>query len=591
MQGLLMDYPLTLTHILERARRLFPRKEIVTKTPAGMHRHTYADMYDRVGRLANALDRLDIGAGGRVATFAWNTYRHLEIYFAAPCSGRVLHTLNLRLFPEQIVYIANHAEDQVVFVDTSLLPLLEKLAPQLKTVRHYVVMADGPLPETSLPNAISYEELLAAAPPDYDWPQLDENDAVAMCYTSGTTGNPKGAVYSHRGMFLHSMMMCLADTAGIAERDVVLPVVPMFHANAWGLPYAATLAGSTQVYPGQFMDGKSLAELIQNERVSIAAGVPTIWMGLMQVLEQNDYDLSSIRLMPVGGSAAPQSMIERYQKQFDAYIMHAWGMTEMSPVGTVSNLKSHMEDWPEAERFKVRAKQGTAVPGIEARVVDVDGREQPWDGESFGELQVRGPWVIRSYYNDERSADSFQDGWFRTGDVATIDSEGYVQIVDRTKDLVKSGGEWISTVDLENAIMGHPQGARGGGDRRGAPTLAGAPAGLRRAQARLRPEPDGSRDPRLPRQPRGQVAAARRGDLYRERAKDQRGQVRQEGAARALQGAPAAGCLAIAYAGRKTNDEGKALDRLPSFVFCPSSIGEILSRRLRTQSLASALCA
>ncbi len=457
MQGLLMDYPLTLTHILDRARRLFPRKEIVTKTPAGMHRYTYADMYDRAGRLANALNRLDIGPGGRVATFAWNTYRHLEIYFAAPCSGRVLHTLNLRLFPEQVVYIANHAEDQVVFVDTSLLPLLEKLAPQLKTVRHYVVMADGPLPATSLPNAISYEELLAAAPPDYDWPQLDENDAVAMCYTSGTTGNPKGAVYSHRGMFLHSMMMCLADTAGIAERDVVLPVVPMFHANAWGLPYAATLAGSTQVYPGQFMDGKSLAELIQNERVSIAAGVPTIWMGLMQVLEQADYDLSSIRLMPVGGSAAPQSMIERYQTQFDAYIMHAWGMTEMSPVGTVSNLKSHMEEWPEAERFKVRAKQGTTVPGIEARVVDVEGRELPWDGQSFGELQVRGPWVIRSYYNDERSDDSFQDGWFRTGDVATIDQEGYVQIVDRTKDLVKSGGEWISTVDLENAIMGHPQ--------------------------------------------------------------------------------------------------------------------------------------
>ncbi|MFL5800213.1 MAG: long-chain fatty acid--CoA ligase [Roseiflexaceae bacterium] len=457
MQGLLMDYPLTLTHILDRARRLFPRKEIVTKTPAGLHRHTYADMYARTGRLANALDRLGISAGGRVATFAWNNYRHLEIYFAAPCSGRVLHTLNIRLFPEQIVYIANHAEDEVVFVDTSLLPLLEKLAPQLKTVRHYVIMADGPMPETSLPNAISYEELLAAASPDYDWPSLDENSAVAMCYTSGTTGNPKGAVYSHRGMFLHSMMMGLADTAGIAERDVVLPVVPMFHANAWGLPYAATMAGAKQVFPGQFLDGKSLAELIQSERVTVAAGVPTIWMGLLQVLEQADYDLSSIRLMPVGGSAAPQSMIERYQTQFDAYIMHAWGMTEMSPVGTVSNLKSHMEGWPEAERFKVRAKQGTTVPGVEARVVDVDGRELPWDGRSFGELQVRGPWIISAYYNDERSADSFQDGWFRTGDVATIDPEGYLQIVDRTKDLVKSGGEWISTVDLENVIMGHPK--------------------------------------------------------------------------------------------------------------------------------------
>src|SRR4029453_17872672 len=432
----MMDYPLTLTHILERARKLYPKKEIATKTTAGMHRYTYADMTARAGQLANAFDRLGISKDGRVATFAWNTNRHLEIYFAAPCSGRVLHTLNLRLFPDQVVYIANHAEDEVVFVDASLLPALEKLAPRFKSVRHYVVMTDGALPETTLPNAISYEELIAAAAPDYDWPQLDENSACAMCYTSGTTGNPKGAVYSHRGMFLHSIMMCTADAAGISERDTVLPVVPMFHANAWGLPYAATMAGSKHVFPGPFLDGKSLAELIQNERVTVAAGVPTIWMGLLQMLEKGAYDLSSIRLMPVGGSAAPQSMIERYEKQFGAYIMHAWGMTEMSPVGTVSHLKSHMADWSEAERFKVRAKQGTTVPAVEARVVDVDGRELPWDGRSFGELQVRGPWIISSYYNDERSADSFQDGWFRTGDVATIDEEGYVQIVDRTKDLV-----------------------------------------------------------------------------------------------------------------------------------------------------------
>ena len=457
MQGLLMDYPLTLTHLLERARRLAPRKQIATKIAGGMHRYTYADMIERAARLANALNRLDISPDGRVATFAWNNYRHLEIYFGAPCSGRVLHTLNIRLFPDQVVYIANHAEDQILFVDASLLPAFEKLAPQLKTVRHYVIMTDGALPETTLPNAISYEELIAAASPDYDWPQLDEYSACAMCYTSGTTGNPKGAVYSHRGMFLHSIMMCTTDAAGISERDTVLPVVPMFHANAWGLPYAATMAGSKHVFPGPFLDGKSLAELIQNERVTVAAGVPTIWMGLLQVLEKESYDLSSIRLMPVGGSAAPQSMIERYEKQFGAYIMHAWGMTEMSPVGTVSHLKSHMADWSEAERFKVRAKQGTTVPAVEARVVDVDGRELPWDGRSFGELQVRGPWIISSYYNDERSADSFQDGWFRTGDVATIDEEGYVQIVDRTKDLVKSGGEWISTVDLESELMGHPK--------------------------------------------------------------------------------------------------------------------------------------
>ncbi len=457
MQGLMMDYPLTLTHILDRARRLFPREEIVTKTAAGMHRYTYGEMYERVGRLANALSRLGISKDGRVATFAWNNYRHLELYFAAPCSGRVLHTLNIRLFPDQVVYIANHAEDEVVFVDASLLPALEKLAPQLKTVRHYVVICDGPLPATSLPNAISYEELLASAPADYDWPTLDENSACAMCYTSGTTGNPKGAVYSHRSMFLHSMMICLADTIGISGRDSVLPVVPMFHANAWGLPYAATLVGAKQVFPGPFLDGRSLAELIQNERVTVAGGVPTIWMGLLQVLEKETFDISSLRVMPVGGSAAPQSMIERYQTQFNAPILHAWGMTELSPVGSVAQLKRHMLDWPAAEQFSVRAKQGTAVPGVEARVVDIDGRALPWDGQSFGELQVRGPWVIRAYYNDERGADSFQDGWFRTGDVATIDEEGYIQIVDRTKDLVKSGGEWISTVELENAIMGHPQ--------------------------------------------------------------------------------------------------------------------------------------
>jgi fatty-acyl-CoA synthase len=457
MQGLMMDYPLTLTHILERARRLFPRKPIATKTAGGIQRYTYADLYDRAGRLANALTRLDVTGDARVATFAWNTSRHLEVYFGAPCSGRVLHTLNIRLFPDQVAYIANHAEDQVVFVDASLLPALEKLAPQLKTVRHYVVMADGPLPATSLPNAISYEELLASASPDYDWPTLDENSAAAMCYTSGTTGNPKGAVYSHRGMFLHSMSECMADSFGVRESDVVLPVVPMFHANAWGLPYAATLVGATQVFSGPFLDGRSLAELIQSERVTVAAGVPTIWMGLLQVLEKEKFDISSIRVMPIGGSAAPRTMIERYQQNFGVFIAHAWGMTEMAPLGTVSNLKSHMAQWPEAERFKVRAKQGTTVPGVEARVVDIEGRELPWDGQSFGELQVRGPWVISGYYNDERGAESFQDGWFRTGDVATIDEEGYLQIVDRTKDLVKSGGEWISTVELENAIMAHPQ--------------------------------------------------------------------------------------------------------------------------------------
>jgi fatty-acyl-CoA synthase len=457
VQGLMMDYPLTLTHILERARKFYPKKEIATKTPAGMHRYTYADMVARASQLANAFDRLGISKDGRVATFAWNTYRHLEIYFAAPCSGRVLHTLNIRLPADQVIYIANHAEDEIVFVDASLLPLLEKIAPHFKTVKHYVVMADGPMPETSLPNAVSYEDLIAGESPEYEWPQLDENTAAAMCYTSGTTGNPKGTVYSHRGLFLHSMMVCMTEAAGLSERDIVMPVVPMFHANAWGMPHAATFVGAKQVFPGPFMDPKSIAQLIQDEHITSASGVPTIWMGLLQLIEKEKYDLSSIRSMPVGGSAVPQSMLEHYEKDFNIHIMHAWGMTELAPVGTISHLKSYMLDWPEEERFKVRAKQGIAVPGIETRVVDIEGKELPWDGTSFGELQVRGPWVVSGYYKDERSEDSFQDGWFRTGDVATIDEEGYVQIVDRTKDLVKSGGEWISTVELENILMGHPK--------------------------------------------------------------------------------------------------------------------------------------
>lgn len=456
MQGLMMDYPLTLNHILQRARRYFPTHSISTKTPAGMHRYTYADLYRRSAQLAHVLDQLDLAPGARVGSFAWNTYRHLELYFGVPCSGRILHTCNLRLFPEQAIYILNHADDEVIVVDVSLLPLIEKLAPHLPKVRHYIVMSDGPLPETSLPNVHSYEELLAQAPEDYAWPEPNENDAVMMCYTSGTTGNPKGALYSHRSMFLHSMMVCMNDTIGVSERDTIMPVVPMFHVNAWGLPYAATLAGANLVFPGPFMDGKSLAGLIQDEKVTIAAGVPTIWMGLMQELEQGDYDTSSIRVMPIGGSAAPQSLIEHYEKRFGITILHAWGMTETSPVGTCAKLTTDMQSLPEADQLKIRAKQGRSVPGFETRIVDVEGKELPWDGVSFGELQVRSPWVIKSYYNDERNAEAFQDGWFRTGDVATIDSNGYMQIVDRTKDLVKSGGEWISTVELENAIMSHP---------------------------------------------------------------------------------------------------------------------------------------
>jgi len=458
MEGLMMDWPLTLHHFLDRAARLFPRKEIATRTAAGMHRYTYADFHRRVHRLAHALNRLGIGRGDRVATFAWNTYRHLEIYFAAPCMGAVLHTLNIRLAPDQLVYIINHAEDRVIFVDASLVPLLERIRDQIPTVKAFVVMSDtGPIPTTLSP-ALDYEALLEESPDaSYPWPRLDENAAAGMCYTSGTTGNPKGVVYSHRAIFLHSLALCLADTFGICEQDVLMPVVPMFHANAWGMPFAGVMVGAKLVFPGPHLQPRDIAELIQNERVTVTAGVPTIWIGLYALLERERYDLSSLRVMPVGGSAMPRALIEAFEKRFGIRVAHAWGMTEMTPLGTVANLKSYMADWPEEERFAIRAKQGMPVVGVEIRAVDDQGREVPWDGKTMGELQVRGPWVIRAYYNDPRTAEAFQDGWFRTGDVVTIDPEGYIQIVDRIKDLIKSGGEWISSVDLENALMAHPK--------------------------------------------------------------------------------------------------------------------------------------
>ncbi len=458
MEGLMMDWPLTLHHFLDRAARLFPRKEIATRTAAGMHRYTYADFHRRVHRLAHALNRLGIGRGDRVATFAWNTYRHLEIYFAAPCMGAVLHTLNIRLAPDQLVYVINHAEDRVIFVDASLVPLLERIRDQIPTVKAFVVMSDtGPIPTTLSP-ALDYEALLEESPDaPYPWPRLDENAAAGMCYTSGTTGNPKGVVYSHRAIFLHSLALCLADTFGICEQDVLMPVVPMFHANAWGMPFAGVMVGAKLVFPGPHLQPRDIAELIQNERVTVTAGVPTIWIGLYALLERERYDLSSLRVMPVGGSAMPRALIEAFEKRFGIRVAHAWGMTEMTPLGTVANLKSYMADWPEEERFAIRAKQGMPVVGVEIRAVDDQGREVPWDGKTMGELQVRGPWVIRAYYNDPRTAEAFQDGWFRTGDVVTIDPEGYIQIVDRTKDLIKSGGEWISSVDLENALMAHPK--------------------------------------------------------------------------------------------------------------------------------------
>jgi fatty-acyl-CoA synthase len=456
MEGLMMDYQLTLTPLMERARRLYPKKEIVTKVGPSLERTTYDQWADRVGRLSNALAKLGVQKGDRVATFAWNNTRHLELYFAVPCMGAVLHPLNLRLPGDQLLYIINHAEDKILFVEPSLLPAVEKLAPHLKTVKHFVVMGDT-VPETTLRPVSAYEDLLAAVSSNHPWPALHENDAAAMCYTSGTTGNPKGVVYSHRAIYLHSLGLSMADSFGLAEHDTFMPVVPMFHVLAWGAPYACTMLGVKQVFPGPQLQPRDLAELIQAEQVTVTAGVPTLWLGLLGLLEKERYDLSSLKCMIVGGAAAPQSMIEAYEKKYGLQIVHAWGMTEMTPLGTVSRLKSYQMELPEAARFAIRAKQGLPSVGVEIRAMDENGQEVAWDGKSFGELQVRGPWIIRSYYNDERSPQFFMDGWFRTGDVVTIDPEGFVQIVDRTKDVIKSGGEWISSQDLENAIMAHPK--------------------------------------------------------------------------------------------------------------------------------------
>jgi fatty-acyl-CoA synthase len=458
MNGLMMDYPLTLQHSFHRALTFFPKREVVTLTENGIHRYTYADFGQRATRLASALAGFGIKPGDRVATFAWNSYRHLELYFAVPCMGAVLHTLNIRLFADQIAFIANDAEDAIIFIDGDLIPLLEPLADKLPSVRQYVIMGE-PSPKATgrLSPSIDYEAFLASGNADFAWPKLDENTACAMCYTSGTTGNPKGVVYSHRSTYLHSLATTQADTLAFSERDTLLPVVPMFHANAWGLAHAAPLIGARQVFPGRFLDPTSVAHLIADERVTLAAGVPTIWIGMLQVLAREQIDLSSVTRILCGGSAVPLALIEGLQKH-NLTIVQGWGMTEMSPLGTLGHLKQEFDGLPLAERNRISARQGIPVAGVDVRIVDLaTGEELPWDGQAFGELQVRGPWIASAYYHDADSAARFVDGWFRTGDVCNIDPEGYIQVMDRTKDLVKSGGEWISSIELEGLIMGHPK--------------------------------------------------------------------------------------------------------------------------------------
>jgi fatty-acyl-CoA synthase len=455
MQGLMMDYPLTLTHFFERTRRLFPKKRLATRVPgAPLFEYTYAAFAERVERLAGGLERLGVGRGDRVGTFAWNSHRHLELYWAVPLSGAVLHTVNIRLAPTDLAYIINHAGDTVLFVDASLWPILAPIRRELRTVKRIVIMPDGPIRAEA--DLVEYEGLLAEATPLEAWPRLGENDAAGMCYTSGTTGHPKGVVYSHRAIFLHSMAVAMVDTLAINERDVILHVVPMFHANAWCVPFAGVMVGATQIFGGPHPQPRDIVELIQRERVTFVGAVPTVWIAVKELVEKEAYDLSSVRCIPIGGSAAPRALIEHYEKKLGASMAHAWGMTETTPLGTVSRLKSYMEGLPDAERYAIRAKQGYPVAGIDLRAVDEAAREVPWDGRTPGELQVRGPWVVRSYHDNPEAAIQFtEDGWFRTGDVVTIDAEGYIQITDRTKDLIKSGGEWISSVDLEGLIMGH----------------------------------------------------------------------------------------------------------------------------------------
>ena len=460
MHGLIMDRPLLISSLLEFGARNHAGSEIVSRTTEGpIHRYTLADAHGRAKQLAKAMARLGVDRGDRIATIAWNNYRHFELYFAISGMGAVCHTINPRLFHEQIIYVINHAEDKYVFMDLTFVPLLEALGAHLPKVAGYVIMTDKEhMPETKLENVHCYEDLLAAEDDDYAWPEFDELTASSLCYTSGTTGNPKGVLYSHRSTMLHTFAICSAEGPGLNSRIAYLAVVPMFHVNAWGIPYGCALTGAKLVLPGPRYEGDMIFDLLDDENVNITAGVPTIWMMLLAEMKKRGRKPEALETVIVGGSAFPTSMIVAFEEDFGVNVHHAWGMTELSPIGSSGSLLTSMLDLPKEERWAVKSKQGRAIWGVEKKIVGEDGAELPQDGVAFGELMVRGPWTARAYYNDaEATAQSFtEDDWFHTGDVATIDEHGIMQIVDRKKDVIKSAGEWISSIDLENAAMAHP---------------------------------------------------------------------------------------------------------------------------------------
>ena len=458
MLGQMQDQPLLISSLIDFAGRHHHEAEIVSRRVEGdLHRYTYADAAKRSRRVANALDRLGLGFGDRVATLAWNGYRHLELYFGVTGSGRVVHTVNPRLLPDQIAWIANHAEDQVMCFDMSFLPIVKSIWSHCTTVKHWIALCDADkLPaETGITGLSSYEAWIAGESEAYAWPQFDERSAAALCYTSGTTGNPKGALYSHRSTMLHAFAGALPDSMGLSARDVILPVVPMFHVNAWGIPYGAAMTGAKLVFPGAALDGKSVYELIETERVTMAAGVPTVWLGLLNHTAQHGLKFSTMTRTVIGGSACPPAMIKTFRDDYGVTVLHAWGMTEMSPLGTVCTLKLHQTSLPEDQQLAIMAKQGRAVFGVEMKIVDADGAELPWDGQASGDLLVKGHWIISNYFKGD-GGDPLVDGWFPTGDVAAIDADGFLQITDRSKDVIKSGGEWISSIDVENIAMAHP---------------------------------------------------------------------------------------------------------------------------------------